>query len=86
VSVKVWVTKWPVHYNNQKTGRGRYNQDPYSCGVELKTIEETGLRTRVTILIVDKKSCLVIELSDDARPIPEEAMGTAIYATYAPCL
>jgi K+-sensing histidine kinase KdpD len=52
--------------------------------VELKTIEETGLQIQVTILIVDRKSSLVVELRDDAKPIPEEAMGTAIYATSEP--
>ena len=57
------------------------NQYP---SIELKTIEEAEIQIQVTILIVDRKSCLVIELRDDTRPIPEEAMGTAIYATSEP--
>lgn len=52
--------------------------------IEVKTTEEPDLQIQVTILVVDKESCLVIELKDDSRPIPEEAMGTAIYATSGP--
>ncbi len=52
--------------------------------IEVKTTEEPDLQIQVTILVVDRESCLVIELKDDSRPIPEEAMGTAIYATSGP--
>jgi signal transduction histidine kinase len=57
------------------------NQYP---SIELKTIGEAEIQIQVTVLIIDRKSCLVIELRDDTRPIPEEAMGTAIYATSEP--
>ena len=52
--------------------------------IEVKTTEEPSLQIQVTILVSDRRSCLVIELKDDSRPIPEEAMGTAIYATSGP--
>jgi signal transduction histidine kinase len=52
--------------------------------IQVKTIEEPGLLIQVTILIVDRKSCLVIELKDDSKPVPEEAMGTATFSESGP--
>jgi two-component system sensor histidine kinase VicK len=52
--------------------------------IQVKTIEELEPQIQVTILIVDRKSCLVIELKDDSKPVPEEAMGTATYSTSGP--
>ena len=52
--------------------------------IQVKTIEEPELQIQVTILIVDRRSCLVIELKDDSKPIPEEAMGTATYSNSGP--
>ncbi len=52
--------------------------------IQVKTIEEPELQIQVTILIVDRKSCLVIELKDDSKPVPEEAMGTATYSKSGP--
>ena len=52
--------------------------------IQVKTIEEPELQIQVTILIVDRKSCLVIELKDDSKPVPEEAMGTATYSESGP--
>jgi hypothetical protein len=60
---------------------GIYKKYP---NIEVKTIEEPDLQIQVTIMIVDRKSCLVIELKDDSRPVPEEAMGTATHATSGP--
>jgi signal transduction histidine kinase len=52
--------------------------------IQVKTTEEPELQIQVTILIVDRRSCLVIELKDDSKPIPEEAMGTATYSKSEP--
>lgn len=52
--------------------------------IEVKTTEEPDLQIQMTILVVDRRSCLVIELKDDSKPIPEEAMGTAMYTTSGP--
>ena len=60
---------------------GLYKKYP---NIQAKTIEEPELQIQVTILIVDRKSCLVIELKDDSKPVPEEAMGTATYSKSGP--
>lgn len=52
--------------------------------IQVKTIEEPELQIHVTILIVDRKSCIVIELKDDSKAVPEEAMGTATYSKSGP--
>ena len=41
---------------------------------------EPGLQTQVTILVVDRKSCLVVELKDDAKESSYEAMGLGAYS------
>jgi two-component system, OmpR family, sensor histidine kinase VicK len=47
-------------------------------GFEIRDIEE-GSRTRVSILIVDRRSSLVVELDDDAKESSLEAIGPATY-------
>lgn len=47
-------------------------------GFEIRDIEE-GSRTRVSILIVDRKSSLVVELDDDAKESSLDAIGPATY-------
>ena len=41
---------------------------------------EPGLQTQVTILVVDRKSSLVVELKDDAKESSYEAMGLGAYS------
>jgi two-component system sensor histidine kinase VicK len=45
-------------------------------GFEIRDIEE-GSRTRVSILIVDRRFSLVVELNDDAKESSLEAIGPA---------
>ena len=47
-------------------------------GFEIRDIEE-GSRTRVSILIVDRRFSLVVELNDDAKESSLEAIGPATY-------
>jgi two-component system sensor histidine kinase VicK len=48
-------------------------------GFEIRDIEE-GSRTRVSILIVDRRFSLVVELNDDAKESSLEAIGPATYS------
>ena len=41
---------------------------------------EPGLQTQVTILVVDRKSSLVVELKDDTKESSYEAMGLGTYS------
>jgi two-component system sensor histidine kinase VicK len=47
--------------------------------IEIRNIEPT-MQTRMTILVVDKKYSLVVELKDDTRDNLEEAIGLATYS------
>jgi two-component system, OmpR family, sensor histidine kinase VicK len=48
-------------------------------GIEIRNIEPT-MQTRMTILVVDKKYSLVVELKDDTKDNFEEAIGLATYS------
>ncbi len=48
-------------------------------GIQIRNIEPT-MQTRMTILIVDRKYSLVVELKDDSKDNPEEAIGLATYS------
>lgn len=47
--------------------------------IEIRFIEP-GLQSQVTTLIVDRKSCLVVELKDDTKESIYEAIGLGIYS------
>jgi histidine kinase/DNA gyrase B/HSP90-like ATPase/phospho-acceptor domain-containing protein len=47
--------------------------------IEIRYIEP-GLQTQVTILVVDRKSSLVVELKDDTKESSNEAMGLGAYS------
>ena len=49
-------------------------------GIEVRNIEST-MQKRMTILVVDKKYSLVVELKDDTKDDPKEAIGLATYST-----
>ena len=51
-------------------------------GFEIRDIEE-GSRTRVSILIIDRRSSLVVELDDDTKESSLEAIGPATYTNGA---
>jgi two-component system, OmpR family, sensor histidine kinase VicK len=58
------------------TGRtySKYNN------IDLRYIKQTRLNTHVTILIVDEKVSLVMEIRDDSKGTFDEAIGLSIYS------
>jgi signal transduction histidine kinase len=57
------------------TGRtSKYNN------IDLRYIKQTRLDTHVTILIVDEKVSLVMEIRDDSKGTFDEAVGLSIYS------
>ncbi|MGC1131439.1 MAG: HAMP domain-containing sensor histidine kinase [Nitrososphaeraceae archaeon] len=49
-------------------------------GIHIRNIEPT-IQTRMTILVVDKKYSLVVELKDDSKEDLKEAIGLATYSS-----
>ena len=48
--------------------------------IDLRYIKQTRLNTQVTILIVDEKVSLVMEIRDDSKGTFDEAIGLSIYS------
>jgi two-component system, OmpR family, sensor histidine kinase VicK len=48
-------------------------------GIQIKNIEQT-MQTRMTVLVVDKKYSLVVELKDDMKVDVKDAIGLAVYS------
>ena len=48
-------------------------------GIQIKNIEQT-MQTRMTVLVVDRKYSLVVELKDDTKENLKEAIGLAAYS------
>jgi hypothetical protein len=51
-----------------------------SANIEIRSIEPSS-RSTITVLIVDRKSSLILELKDDSRLVPAEATGNITYST-----
>jgi two-component system sensor histidine kinase VicK len=51
-----------------------------STNIQIRSIEPSS-RSPITVLIVDKKFSLAIELADDLKAGPSEAIGTTTYST-----
>lgn len=51
-----------------------------SANIQIRSIEPSS-RSTITVLIVDRKSSLVLELKDDSRFAPAEATGNITYST-----
>ena len=51
-----------------------------SANIQIHNIEPSS-RSTITVLIVDRKSSLVLELKDDSRFAPAEAPGNITYST-----
>jgi two-component system, OmpR family, sensor histidine kinase VicK len=51
-----------------------------SANIKIRSIEPSS-RSPITVLIVDRKSSLVLELKDDTRLLPAEAAGNITYST-----
>ncbi len=58
----------------------RTDSDYKDNNIDLRYIKQTRLNTHVTILIVDEKVSLVMEIRDDSKGIFDEAIGLSIYS------
>ena len=67
------LTKQLVYSLTEKTNSS-YNN------IDLRYIKQTRLNTYVTILIVDEKVSLVMEIRDDSKGTFDEAIGLSIYS------
>jgi vacuolar-type H+-ATPase subunit I/STV1 len=54
-----------------------------SVNIQIRAIEPSS-RSTVTAVIVDRKFSIAVELKDDSKSTPQEAIGTAIYSTSKP--
>jgi len=57
----------------------RYLKEKYAKQMNIRYIEQM-LGTRATILVVDRKECLVMELRDDSKTTFDEAIGLSTYS------
>ena len=51
-----------------------------STNIQIRNIEPSS-RSPITVLIVDRKSSLALEVKDDSKPISKEAVGNITYST-----
>ena len=51
-----------------------------STNIQVRAIEPSS-RSTVTVVIVDRKFSIAVELKDDSKSTPQEAIGTSIYST-----
>jgi glucosamine 6-phosphate synthetase-like amidotransferase/phosphosugar isomerase protein len=51
-----------------------------STNIRIRSIEPSS-RSHITVLIVDRKFSLALELKDDLKPVSEEAVGNVTYST-----
>jgi two-component system, OmpR family, sensor histidine kinase VicK len=51
-----------------------------SSNIKIRKIEPSS-RSTVTVVIVDRKISLAVELKDDSKSTPQEAIGNSIYST-----
>jgi len=52
--------------------------------IDVRYIEQTGLDTHATILVVDRKASLVMEIRDDSKRTFDEAIGLSTYSNSRP--
>ncbi len=71
----------PRHESTKQLVR-RLTERTYSIynNINLRYIKQTRLNTHVTILIVDEKVSLVMEIRDDSKGTFDEAIGLSIYS------
>ena len=66
----------------EEQGRGQeqdFRRPIYNADIDVRYIEQTS-GTMVTILVVDRKASLVMELRDDSKTIFDEAIGLSTYS------
>lgn len=65
---------------NEEVKKMAKDLERQSTNIQVRAIEPSS-RFNITVLIVDKKISLAIELKDDSKSIPQEAIGTSIYSS-----
>ena len=68
------------HVVRSLTERNSYSNYNYNNNVDLRYIKQTILNTQATILIVDEKVSLVMEVRDDSKGTFDEAIGLSTYS------
>jgi signal transduction histidine kinase len=68
------------HVVRSMTERNSYSNYNYNNNVDLRYIKQTILNTQATILIVDEKVSLVMEVRDDSKGTFDEAIGLSTYS------
>lgn len=71
------------YLNYKESNNIKSIEDLINQHIEIRHIEETS-ETKATILIVDKKLSLIIELQDDLKNTFEEAIGLSTYSNSSP--
>ncbi|MFZ0224120.1 MAG: hypothetical protein WAM42_20760, partial [Candidatus Nitrosopolaris sp.] len=83
VRVRIMV---PRHESTEQLVRGLNERNSYSNynynnnNIDLRYIKQTLLNTQATILIVDEKVSLVVEIRDDSKGTFDEATGLSTYS------
>ncbi len=74
----------PRHESTEQLARSlterTYTNYNYNNNIDLRYIKQTRLNTHVTILIVDEKVSLVMEIRDDSKDTFDEAIGLSTYS------
>ena len=65
---------------NEEVKKMAKDLERQSTNIQVRAIEPSS-RFNITILIVDRKISMAIELKDDSKSIPQEAIGASIYST-----
>lgn len=71
------------YLNYKESNNIKSIEDLINQHIEIRHIEETS-ETKATILIVDKKLSLIMELQDDLKNTFEEAIGLSTYSNSSP--
>ena len=68
---------------NDEAKKMANNLESQNMNIRIRAIEPSS-RSTVTVVIVDRKFSIAVELKDDSKSTPQEAIGTAIYSTSKP--
>jgi len=74
----------PKHESTEQLVQRLTDRHPcynYNNNIDIRYIEQTILDTQATILIVDQKVSLVMEIRDDSKRTFDEAIGLSTYST-----
>jgi signal transduction histidine kinase len=75
--------KWMGQQQSQQKNQEQQQQSPIQQNISIRFIEPY-LQTKVSLLIVDRKFSLAVELKDDTAQKSYEAMGLATYSNSKP--